>query len=403
MGFFNGVWNDETMAHSGLRALRSAVDRGHGVGGEPIRYELFYNRTGSQVGASSLQDLAEVFIQRSREIDTSGELERRWYLFWEAVATRSSSWMEQVRSAVQGGLGFADALYSSVMSTYVSVVSRTASAPPTLSDVLEHRARLETLALQGHRFLLVAHSQGNLLVNSAYDYLAREVSAGSARVLHVAPASPTLRDQYRLADIDLVIMGLRAHGWNSVPPSNLSLPGSLADLSGHQLVGTYLDPSRRGRAELVSLAHSAIDSLVTPDARAMMGLFSVGLHWSGSGDVDLHTLEPNGTHVHYASPTGTSGHLDYDEIEGYGPEYYLLSCDQARIQEGVYRFGINNYQGAQGTVASLQLTTSRAGVLATRSVEVGPDRGPDGNASPVPVLSVSVTRDRDGSLRAELQ
>jgi len=45
-------------------------------------------------------------------------------------------------------------------------------------------------------------------------------------VVHVAPASPTLRGRYVLADIDVVINGLRLSGINSVQPINILLPTS---------------------------------------------------------------------------------------------------------------------------------------------------------------------------------
>ena len=84
VGFFNGVWNTPDQAGEGLAALR--VVNGTTLNGEPIQYEVFYNHTGSTVGASGMQDLAEVFIQRAKEIDSSGELGKRWEYFWESLS-----------------------------------------------------------------------------------------------------------------------------------------------------------------------------------------------------------------------------------------------------------------------------------------------------------------------------
>ena len=63
----------------------------------------------------------------------------------------------------------------------------------------------------------------------------------SASVVHVAPASPTLRGPYVLAEIDEVINGLRNFGPRTVPNINIWLRSRGGDPSGHTLVGTYLD------------------------------------------------------------------------------------------------------------------------------------------------------------------
>ncbi|VTY38752.1 Uncharacterised protein [Xylophilus ampelinus] len=73
-GFFNGVWNTKKQATDGLGELRSLT--GDTYRDIPIRYEQFYNQTGSGNGNTALQDLAEVFIQRGKELD--GVLANRW-------------------------------------------------------------------------------------------------------------------------------------------------------------------------------------------------------------------------------------------------------------------------------------------------------------------------------------
>ena len=83
LGFFNGVWNTPTQASDGLAALRSLI--GNVYNDETIQYEVFYNHTGSTENGSSLQDIAEVFEQRAAEIDSSGELGKRWEFFWECL------------------------------------------------------------------------------------------------------------------------------------------------------------------------------------------------------------------------------------------------------------------------------------------------------------------------------
>jgi hypothetical protein len=95
---------------------------------------------------------------------------------------------------------------------------------PTHENRADHMERLWRYADEGHGMVLVAHSQGNLFVNSAFDALMAFKPDARARVVHVAPASPTLRGDYVLANIDLVINALRVTGLNSVPDVNVSLP-----------------------------------------------------------------------------------------------------------------------------------------------------------------------------------
>jgi hypothetical protein len=284
------------------------------------------------------------------------------------------------------------------MTKSVAGYSLLLSNPPTAADYAAHDARLEELALQGQKLMLVAHSQGNLFVNHAYDQVLQKAGAGSVGVAHIAPASPTLRGGYRLADIDAIINGLRAQGLGSVPPNNLILPFSFSDVTGHQLIATYLDGSRPGRASVKALLDSVINALVTPQNGAGIGAFTITLTWNGSGDVDLHTFEPNGTHVYYGSLRGQSGFLDVDNVVANGPEHYFATCNADQLQTGTYRIGINNYAQATGRTAIVQAASLTDGTLLTRSLDVGPERGSSGNSSPIPVMTVTVTRDPNTNL-----
>src|SRR5262249_47401373 len=132
------------------------------------------------------------------------------------------------------------------------------------SDYTNHDMRLATLSSQGEKLLLVAHSQGNLFVNHAYDYVAPMIGASSVNVVHIAPASATLRGDYILADIDLIIEALRLTSTDPVAYANIALPPSLTDITGHTLEGTYLDPARAARTQVEAMLSFAMSRLVTP-------------------------------------------------------------------------------------------------------------------------------------------
>lgn len=82
-----------------------------------------------------------------------------------------------------------------------------------------------------------------------------------AQVVHVAPASPTLRGDYVLASIDLVINALRLTGANSVPPANITIGPSRADASGHGFEPTYLDITRGAYSRTRNLIAHSLESL----------------------------------------------------------------------------------------------------------------------------------------------
>ncbi len=258
VGFFNGVWNTNTQdgALSGLNALKVLIGSTYKT--EPVEYQLFYNNTGSTVGATSAQDVAEVFVQRAREFDATGELGKRFEYFWEAASDGDKPFFSRLWNTFAAEAGIIDGMYSAIVTKAMAGWSLLLSNPPTTVNISEHRLQLDTLAAEGQKLLLVAHSQGNLFVNPAYDYVKPKVGVNSVAAVHIAPASITLRGNYVLADIDVVINGLRVQGAGSVPVANIELPFSSSDLSGHTLVSTYLDSTRAAKAKVSSMTTTAL-------------------------------------------------------------------------------------------------------------------------------------------------
>ncbi|MFV0575801.1 MAG: hypothetical protein ACK5NC_10400 [Vibrio sp.] len=396
IGFFNGVWNMPTQdgAYAGLESLRTLS--GNEYNGEPIEYELFYNHTGKSVDATFMQDIAETFIQRANEIDNSGRLSQRFEYLWEVLSDGDNSAWDKLTEGFPASAGVLEALYEDLITKSVAVYSLMVSDPPTQSDYTEHNTRLDELSLQGQKLILIAHSQGNLFANQSFDYISPKVDQGSVQVIHIAPASPTLRGDYILADIDIVINGLRIQGGKSVPDVNIELPFSKRDFSGHKLIDTYLDPAREARSVVYDMMISSLHSATTPEPVATIGFFTITLTWDGQGDVDLHTFEPNGSHVFYEQKNGTVGYLDVDNITSDGPEHYYASCDANQLKEGIYHIGINNFARATGRMATVQAASVHTGVLVTKTLGVGSERGSEGSSSPISVMDVVVTKNENG-------
>ena len=269
IGFFNGVWNTEDQANEGLKALK--INTNAIKDKQNLKFDLFYNQTGtgnsgdSKVGGA-LQDLAEVFNQRSRELD--GVLANRWETFWDITGGSHASTTSSIGGVLKllGSKAIdlaklVDSIFNDTLGKVVGSFTGMLGNPPTAADLAAHNAKLLKYAEDGYPVVLIAHSQGNLFVNRAFDSLRAAKPGAPAKVIHIAPASPTLRGDYALAGIDLVINGLRLQGITSVPMSNISIPTSSSDVSGHKLVETYLDATRAALARVKGMIKAAIGGI----------------------------------------------------------------------------------------------------------------------------------------------
>ncbi|MDX5984938.1 hypothetical protein SIL82_11755 [Sphingomonas echinoides] len=387
-GFFNGVNKTRADADFALQKLKLAYGLKDGQG-QLMRYELFYNWT------NGFEDFVETFSQRLTEQQVVSD---RYELFSDFNAG-GGTWSDAIATALSG---FSDSItnyMNYVNARDVAYITSLFASPPTISNYVAQRARLDTLTLQGNKILLFAHSQGNLFANSAYNYIIPKIGASSVALVHVAPASALLNGPWSLADKDLVINGLRVAG--SVPAITKTIPGYLLrspgingkrDFLGHGLLEIYMNPSLNTRLEINSFVATKLVGLIAPTASASLGFITVTLTWNGSGDVDLHTTEPGGSHVYYAARTGVSGFLDVDNVNANGPEHYYATCDPARLQTGTYRFSINNFARATGRTATVQIASYNDGPLLTKDLDVGPEKGAAGNDSPIFVASVLVSK-----------
>lgn len=402
VGFFNGVWNSKAEANIAVATLQNKVGLTHN--GEKVAYELFYNHTGTSVGESAFQDVAEVFIQRAEEI--SPDFSGRFDVFWSTLSGDSDGFLSKVVAVVGGTndllIGLMEDLYTEVTTEVVAAISAIISNPPTSSDYARHSTRIQTLASQGAKVVLVAHSQGNLFVNNAYNASIglSNFSSENIGVVHIAPASSITNGPHVLADIDAVINGLRTFGINSIPAITVNLPLShlKEDASGHTLIPTYLNTNLPTYGQVMGHINDELARLVTPNAIAETGSFTTTLSWNGEGDIDLHTFEPTGAHVYYGNKSSSVGYLDLDNILGFGPEHYFASCDPNILVDGIYQIGVNNYSRAEGKTATVQISTSTVADLKTKSIVMGPSKGSSGNSNPVLLIDVHVSRDESGNI-----
>jgi len=389
--FFNGVQTTPAGAARALNAFQSIHGQTNGRG-DNIRYEVLYNQT------DGFDDFIETFEQRVLEQEDI--LAGRYELFFEVINGGGNWWnkFSQINSNIsQFRDDFVDWFQAQAISSLASLTGN----PPTIADYADHRSRLDTWVLEGKQILMVAHSQGNLFANSAYNYASTLTDTGALKLVHIAPASPTTNGPHRLADKDLVINGLRAVG--SVVDITDPIPGYLLrpaglnnkkDILGHGLLEIYLNPALSIGTAVVMDIEAALASLQPPETlpQAETGFFTATMTWNGTGDVDLHVFEPGGSHVFYQSKRGQSGYLDVDNTRANGPEHYYASCNAETLQTGVYQVGLANYYRADGRTATLQIASIKDGSLGTRSVTLN---APTGSTPEHMLFDVTVNKNEE--------
>ena len=271
--------------------------------------------------------------------------------------------------------------------------------PTSVADVASHVAAYKSDIGEGRKIVVVAHSQGNLFVNLAFQQLTSSEQSSFAIVPVASPDSIVRKSLVGHVTFinDLVI------GIVQLVRSLAGLPGALSpndvaeqpgSIDGHKFVENYItDVSSSG-----FISGGVIQSLTllpAPNRLVQDGIITVTLTWGAQPDVDLHVFEPNGTHVYYASRQGAVGVLDMDDVTGFGPEHYTASCTNLESPNGLgigtYSIGVNYFKGSGPETANINVKVP--GTERMFSTSLGSERGPGGDQSPIPVARVIVTRD----------
>jgi len=373
---FNGVQTTEAQARINLLYLKVIHGR-TSPKGDNIQYEYLYNYT------EGFEDFVETFEQRLKEQDSI--VSNKFELFFDALNGGNGSWWRNLTTAAVAYKEVLQSVIDQIQAQKINNLTTLLANPPTIQNYAEQKGRILEWTQQGKKLVFVAHSQGNLFANAAYDYALTQVTSKSVKVIHIAPASPKLNGTHVLADKDLVINGLRVAG--TVARITDTIPGYLVrpaglnfleDILGHGLLEIYLNPHLTTSTKVKAYINDALSTVEAPEKKVSDGFFTATLSWNGSGDVDLHTFEPSGgAHVYYQSPTGNSGFLDQDNTTNgtVDPEHYYASCDASKLKLGTYRVAVANYAGATGRTATVQIASANGGVLGTKNVTLGRETG----------------------------
>jgi len=240
----------------------------------------------------------------------------------------------------------------------------------TTDSLKKHVNTYKTKIAEGKKVLLVAHSQGNLFGNQAYNLLnSRErQSFGMVAVANIDNNVLGGDSPYTSLQNDKVILALRAA--QIVLPSQPMAPNTenlapAEDFLGHFFIQSYMADGSISADKITQQVITSLDTLATPAQIVESGVITVSLTWGSEPDVDLHVYEPNGMQVFWYNLEGHSGAIDRDDRSGYGPEHYTVpSCDT--LERGVYHVALDYFKGDGPEVATLQI---EAGLL-VRTYEI---------------------------------
>jgi len=143
---------------------------------------------------------------------------------------------------------------------------------------------------------------------------------------------------------------------------------------------------------------------ITPPQSQPRFYFVATLTWSQPTDLDLYTTAPNGEVAWYGRRVISVGELDYDDIDGYGPENFTLRTKL----EGRYQIDVDFYRYSGQTMPSSyrvvitdrsgQQFPCRSGVLSApgdRVVACFVDLDENGRVTVTPVANAASVRPTD--------
>ena len=329
--YFNGIHNDLATATASLLELK----RIHGTktsAGDVIRYELMYNHT------NGFSDVVETFEQRL--LEQNGILAGRFELFFEVI-NGDGPWWNKISTSVPAAAKTLNSIADWYRAAVILALTKLFGNPPTALDYAQHRSIIDKKIDEGRKLLLVAHSQGNLFANVAYDYAKKRLGASSVKVVHIAPASSRLVGSYTLANLDLVINGLRVAGTvadnTDDIPDYVHRPAGVngwKDILGHNLIAIYLNPSLATSSRVKTHIQEALASLVSPTNIEALYFFDAAYFRSIACEADPATCRGidfigNSTSINPASLPHWRGCMDTyrAEISNTQWDYIKAYCE----------------------------------------------------------------------------
>lgn len=259
--YFNGVQTSKITALTTLHYWKARYGVTSPVG-DKIIYEAFYNETGPL-----LEDFGETFEARLAEQGI--KLENRWEIFLDSLNESGifSTPLNTITNFVQARNDFREYVLTKIVSRLANIKAN----PPTAETYARHRTQLDESLQKKRKILMVPHSQGNLFMNKAFEYVEAKSGIGTVKAVHIAPASVFTKGNVVLANKDLVITRLGLTG--SVPGATDEIPEYLfrdpgedfeTDWLGHALLAIYLNKTLSPSSKIDTYVKQSFTDLIKP-------------------------------------------------------------------------------------------------------------------------------------------
>lgn len=127
---------------------------------------------------------------------------------------------------------------------------------------------------------------------------------------------------------------------STVRPAN---PNAAANGGGMNLT----NPGQSGSGDGFGVARFGSGGEKINGVEVKVGDPQFTLIWDSRADIDLHVLEPGGSHIFWEERNGArGGELDVDDVDGFGPEN--INWVQGKGPPGEYRWYVHYYGGLGG-------------------------------------------------------
>jgi hypothetical protein len=280
------------------------------------------------------------------------------------------------------------------------------SALVTTDSLKDHITKYRTAIAEGKKVILVAHSQGNLFGNQAYNLLDphERLSFGMVSVANAdnnVLGNDTEQAVYTTLINDRVISALIAiqlHLPTSPMTPNTENLTVSEDGWGHSFIDSYMVEGSVSETQITGDILTTLYNLPEPYQLVEPGVITVSLTWDHAPDIDLHVYEPNGTQVCWYNMDGPSGSLDRDDRSYNGPEHYHVpTCET--LEKGIYEIALDYFKGTTPDIATVQI---EAGLL-SRTYEI-PMSSEDYGSSywPVRIANIRVMNNESGGYEFEI-
>jgi hypothetical protein len=373
--FGNGIKTLEKKAYDSQNIIKDQLEKYL----PPEEFELL----GFDIAYNGTHTLPLDLLESSVQV-MSGNIRGFWYFFWRLAPV--PDWFSEKFI-----------LLSSVLD-YSTLV--------TTDSLKDHVTKYKAAISEGKKIVLVAHSQGNLFGNQAYNLLTpgEQSSFGMVSVANVdnhVLGNTNEGAPYTSLTDDKVISALIALQLNlptsPMSPNTENLTAS-GDPWGHLFIGSYMADGSVSKMQITEDILTTLTNLPEPYQLVEPGIITVSLTWGPAKDIDLHAYEPNGMHVYWMNMQGLSGTLDRDDRSYNGPEHYHVpSCET--LETGIYEIALDYFEGTSPDVATLHID---AGLL-SRTYEVAMDSEYYGTSShPERVANIWVKGDGQGGYSFEI-